>query len=67
MSDRMQAYVAFTPWLAAATAAVVLGERLTTQGWIGAAPIMVGMYFVLVSSPPEQADLVEAESLSDAH
>jgi len=55
------------PLFAAATAAVVLGERLTVQGWIGAAMIMIGMYVVLGFSPPEQADLVAAESLSDAH
>jgi len=55
------------PLFAAATAAVILGERLTTQGWIGAALIMVGLYVVLTFSPPEQADLVAAESVSDAH
>ena len=55
------------PLFAAATAALVLGERLTTQGWIGAALIMIGMYVVLAFSPAEQADLVSAESLSDAH
>ncbi|MEA2010321.1 MAG: DMT family transporter [Actinomycetota bacterium] len=55
------------PLFAAATAAVVLGERLTLQGWIGAALIMIGMYVVLAFSPPEQADLVAAESVSEAH
>lgn len=55
------------PLFAAATAAVVLGERLTGQGWLGAALIMIGMYVVLAFSPAEQADLVAAESLSEAH
>ena len=55
------------PLFAAATAALILDERLTTQGWIGAALIMIGMYVVLAFSPAEQADLVSAESLSDAH
>lgn len=55
------------PLFAAATAAVVLGERLTLRGWIGAALIMIGMYVVLAFSPPEQADLVAAESVSEAH
>lgn len=55
------------PLFAAATAAVVLGERLTMQGWIGAALIMIGMYVVLAFSPADEADLVSAESLSDAH
>lgn len=55
------------PLFAAATAAVILGERLTLQGWIGAALIMTGMYVVLAFSPEEQADLVVAESLSEAH
>ena len=55
------------PLFAAATAALILDERLTTQGWIGAALIMIGMYVVLAFSPAEQADLISAESLSDAH
>jgi len=55
------------PLFAAATAAVVLGERLTGQGWLGAALIMIGMYIVLAFSPAEQADLIAAESLSEAH
>ncbi|MCL1693180.1 MAG: hypothetical protein M3096_05815 [Actinomycetia bacterium] len=70
MSDRMRAYVglAIAAFLfGAATAAVILVERLTLQGWIGAGLIMVGMYVVLAFSPPDQADLVAAESLSEAH
>lgn len=55
------------PLFAAATAAVVLGERLTPRGWFGAALIMIGMYVVLAFSPAEQADLVAAEAVSEAH
>lgn len=46
------------PVFAAATAAVVLGERLTVRGWLGAVLIMAGVYIVLAFSPPEQADFV---------
>ncbi|MGB9359736.1 MAG: DMT family transporter [Acidimicrobiia bacterium] len=55
------------PVFATATAAVVLSERLTPRGWFGAALIMVGIYVVLAFSPPEDADLVAAEGLSEAH
>jgi drug/metabolite transporter (DMT)-like permease len=50
-----------------ATAAIVLGERLTTRGWIGAALIIAGVYTVLVFAPPEEADIQAAEALSEAH
>ncbi len=66
-SSRTAIILSAEPLFAAATAAVVVGERLTTSGWIGAALIMVGMYVVLAFSPAEQADLVAAESVSDAH
>jgi drug/metabolite transporter (DMT)-like permease len=49
------------PVFAAATAAVVLGERLTVRGWLGAVLIMAGVYIVLAFSPPEQADFVVAK------
>ncbi|MEN8233547.1 MAG: DMT family transporter [Actinomycetota bacterium] len=55
------------PVFAAATAAIVLGERLSARGWLGAALIMIGVYVVLALSPPEQADLVAAEAVSEAH
>lgn len=70
MSDRMRAQVGLVVaafFFAAATAAVVLDERLTLQGWIGAGLIIFGMYVVLAFSPVEQADPVAAESLSEAH
>ncbi|MEN8112911.1 MAG: DMT family transporter [Actinomycetota bacterium] len=55
------------PVFAAATAIVVLHERLTVRGWLGAALIMIGVYVVLALSPPEQADLIAAEAVSEAH
>ena len=48
------------PVFAAATAAVVLGERLTVRGWLGAALIMAGVYVVLAFAPPEEADSIVA-------
>ena len=55
------------PVFAAATAAVVLGERLTARGWLGAALIMAGVYVVLVFSPPEQADLIATHTATGVH
>jgi drug/metabolite transporter (DMT)-like permease len=55
------------PLFAAVTAALVLGERLTARGWIGAAMIMAGVYVVLAFTPPELADLTAAEAVSEAH
>lgn len=55
------------PVFATATAAFVLSERLTARGWFGAALIMAGIYVVLAFSPPEEADLIAAEGLSEAH
>jgi drug/metabolite transporter (DMT)-like permease len=65
--SRTAIVLALEPVFAVATAAVVLGERLTTRGWLGAAMIVVGTYVVLVYSPPEDADIRTAEALSDAH
>ena len=55
------------PVFATATAAIVLSERLSARGWFGAALIMAGIYVVLTFSPPEDADLIAAEGLSEAH
>jgi drug/metabolite transporter (DMT)-like permease len=52
---------------AAATAAEILDERLTPQGWFGAGLIMISMYVVLAFSPAEQPNLVSVESVSEAH
>jgi drug/metabolite transporter (DMT)-like permease len=65
--SRTAIVLALEPVFAVATAALVLGERLTTRGWLGAAMIVVGTYVVLVFSPPEDADIRTAEALSDAH
>ncbi len=55
------------PVFAAATAAVVLGERLDGRGWLGATAIMIGIYVVLTFTPPELEDLTSAEAISEAH
>jgi drug/metabolite transporter (DMT)-like permease len=56
--------LALEPAFAAATAAVVLGERLDVRGWIGAGLILLGIYVVVGFTPDE---LPEAESVSAAH
>ena len=65
--SRTAIILALEPVFAVATAAVVLGERLTARGWIGAALIMAGIYIVLVWAPPEDTDIRTAEALSEAH
>jgi drug/metabolite transporter (DMT)-like permease len=65
--SRTAMVLALEPVFAVATAVVVLGERLTPRGWIGATMIVVGTYVVLTLSPPEDADIRTAEALSDAH
>jgi drug/metabolite transporter (DMT)-like permease len=55
------------PVFAAATAAVVLGERLTARGWLGAALIMAGVYVVLAFAPPEEADSIVANPSTGVH
>jgi drug/metabolite transporter (DMT)-like permease len=65
--SRTAIVLALEPVFAVATAAIVLGERLTTRGWIGAALIIAGVYTVLVFAPPEEADIQAAEALSEAH
>ncbi len=65
--SRTAIMLSLEPVFAAAIAAIVLGERLTPRGWFGAALIMAGVYVVLAFSPPEEADLVATEGLSEAH
>ena len=55
------------PVFAAATAAVVLGERLTARGWLGAALIMAGVYVVLAFAPQEEADFIVASPSTGVH
>ena len=65
--SRTAMVLSLEPLFAAVTAAIVLGERLSARGWIGAFFILIGIYVVLMFSPPEDADLTVAESVSDAH
>jgi drug/metabolite transporter (DMT)-like permease len=62
--SRTAVVLALEPAFAAATAAVVLGERLDLRGWIGAGLILLGIYVVVGFTPDE---LPEAESVSAAH
>ena len=65
--SRTAIVLALEPLFAVITAAVLLGERLTVRGWVGAALIIAGTYIVLVFAPPEATDLQQAEALSEAH
>jgi drug/metabolite transporter (DMT)-like permease len=65
--SRTAMVLSLEPLFAAVTAAIVLGERLSARGWIGALLILIGIYVVLMFSPAEDADLTVAESMSDAH
>ena len=65
--SRTAIVLALEPLFALITAAIVLDERLTARGWIGAACILAGIYTVLVFAPPEEADIRAAEALSEAH
>lgn len=65
--SRTAIVLALEPLFAVATAALVLGERLTTRGWFGAALIIGGMYVVLVFAPLEDTDIRTAEAISQAH
>jgi len=58
--------LALEPAFAAATGAVVLGERLGARGWLGAAAILGGIHVVLAGTGPED-DLPTAEAVSPAH
>ncbi len=62
--SRTAIVLALEPAFAAATAAIVLGERLDTAGWTGAGLILLGIYVVVGFTPD---DLPEAESVSAAH
>lgn len=62
--SRTAIILALEPAFAAATAAVVLGERLTPAGWAGAVLILAGIYVALVG---EEDPLPRAEALTPAH
>ena len=57
--------LALEPAFGVATAAVVLGERLTPMGWLGAGLIIAAIYLVITQG--EEATEIEAESVSPAH
>jgi drug/metabolite transporter (DMT)-like permease len=57
--------LALEPAFGVATAAVVLGERLTRAGWLGAVLIIGAIYLVITRG--EEATEVEAEAVSPAH
>jgi hypothetical protein len=65
--SRTAIILAIEPLLAVATAALVLDERLSVRGWVGAGLMIAGTYVVLVFAPPEDADIRTAEALSEAH
>jgi drug/metabolite transporter (DMT)-like permease len=65
--SRTAIILAIEPLFAVATAAIVLSERLTARGWVGAALMIGGTYVVLVFAPPEDADIRTAEAISEAH
>lgn len=56
--------LALEPAIAAAVAAVALGERLTGRGWTGAVLILAGIYVALAGG---EEPLPAAESLTPAH
>lgn len=53
------------PAFGVATAWIVLGERLTAQGWIGAALIVAAIYLVVTTQRDETSR--EAEAVTPAH
>jgi drug/metabolite transporter (DMT)-like permease len=64
--SRTAIVLALEPVFATATAALIAGERLTGRGWIGAAMILAGIYFVLALTGTED-DLPAAEAVTAAH
>ena len=62
--SRTAIILALEPAFAAALAAIVLGERLTAAGWVGAGLILAGIYAALGG---EEEPLPTAEALTAAH
>jgi drug/metabolite transporter (DMT)-like permease len=62
--SRTAIILALEPAFAAAMAALVLGERFTLRGWIGAGLILAGIYVTLAG---EDEPLPAAEALTPAH
>lgn len=65
--NRTALVLALEPVFAAATAAVVLGERLSTRGWVGAGLILVAIVVVLARVDAAADPLPAAEAVSPAH
>ncbi len=64
--SRTAIVLALEPAFAALFAAVLLGERLDVQGWVGAALIVGAIYIVLLTAG-EHDPVPAAEALSAAH
>jgi len=62
--SRTAIILALEPAIAAAVAAVWLGERLSARGWAGAALILIGIYVALAG---EEEPLPAAEAITPAH
>jgi drug/metabolite transporter (DMT)-like permease len=62
--SRTAIILAGEPAIAAAVAAIVLGERLSVRGWVGAALILGGIYLALAGG---EEPLPTAEALTPAH
>ncbi len=63
-AERAAIILALEPAFAAATAAIVLGERLDGRGWVGAGLILLAIYAVVTRGSEA---LIEAEAVSAAH
>lgn len=64
--SRTAIILALEPAFAAGFAAWILSEQLDTQGWIGAALILTGIYLVLANTDDRDA-LPAAEAVTPAH
>jgi drug/metabolite transporter (DMT)-like permease len=64
-ASRTAVILALEPAFGVATAAVVLGERLTTAAWIGAGLILGAIYVVIARTG--ETDFAKAEAVSEAH
>jgi drug/metabolite transporter (DMT)-like permease len=64
-ASRTAVILALEPAFGVATAAVVLGERLTTAAWIGAG-LIVGAIYVVIARTGE-TDVARAEAVTEAH
>lgn len=61
--SRTAIILALEPAIAAAVAAVVLDERLSARGWVGAALILIGIYVALLG----EDEPLPAEAVAETH